>query len=114
MSVEEGGSSGRRRESVKVAISDEEKAVYDRQIRLWGLEAQNRLRNSSVLIAGLSGCGAEVAKNLMLAGLKSITLLDHRKASRELGIRPSSSFVRMVLLCGNVAGTKAIVFDVLG
>uniref|UniRef100_A0A9J2QBE6 THIF-type NAD/FAD binding fold domain-containing protein n=1 Tax=Ascaris lumbricoides TaxID=6252 RepID=A0A9J2QBE6_ASCLU len=84
MSVEEeGGTSGRHPESVKVAISDEEKAVYDRQIRLWGLEAQNRLRNSSVLVAGLSGCGAEVAKNLMLAGLKSITLLDHRKASRK-------------------------------
>uniref|UniRef100_A0A914ZRW0 Replication factor C subunit 1 n=2 Tax=Parascaris univalens TaxID=6257 RepID=A0A914ZRW0_PARUN len=95
MSVEEGGSSGRRRESVKVAISDEEKAVYDRQIRLWGLEAQNRLRNSSVLIAGLSGCGAEVAKNLMLAGLKSITLLDHRKVtemdeSNQFFIAPGS------------------------
>uniref|UniRef100_A0A914ZSK9 Replication factor C subunit 1 n=1 Tax=Parascaris univalens TaxID=6257 RepID=A0A914ZSK9_PARUN len=91
----EGGSSGRRRESVKVAISDEEKAVYDRQIRLWGLEAQNRLRNSSVLIAGLSGCGAEVAKNLMLAGLKSITLLDHRKVtemdeSNQFFIAPGS------------------------
>lgn len=45
MSVEEeGGTSGRHPESVKVAISDEEKAVYDRQIRLWGLEAQNRFK----------------------------------------------------------------------
>uniref|UniRef100_A0A0R3RTK9 ThiF domain-containing protein n=1 Tax=Elaeophora elaphi TaxID=1147741 RepID=A0A0R3RTK9_9BILA len=60
------------------AISEDEKAVYDRQIRLWGLETQNRLRNSTVLIAGLSGCGSEVAKNLMLTGLKSLTLLDDK------------------------------------
>uniref|UniRef100_A0A0N5AG07 SUMO-activating enzyme subunit 1 n=1 Tax=Syphacia muris TaxID=451379 RepID=A0A0N5AG07_9BILA len=62
-------------------ISDDEKALYDRQIRLWGLEAQNRLRNSRVLLAGLSGCGAEIAKNLVLAGLKSLTLLDTNKVS---------------------------------
>ncbi|VDK87680.1 unnamed protein product [Litomosoides sigmodontis] len=59
-------------------ISEDEKAVYDRQIRLWGLETQNKLRNSTVLIAGLSGCGSEVAKNLMLTGLKSLTLLDDK------------------------------------
>uniref|UniRef100_A0A915Q716 Midasin n=1 Tax=Setaria digitata TaxID=48799 RepID=A0A915Q716_9BILA len=71
------------KESVTAAIrektiSEDEKAVYDRQIRLWGLETQNRLRNSTVLIAGLSGCGSEVAKNLMLTGLKSLTLLDSK------------------------------------
>ncbi|VDN38944.1 unnamed protein product [Gongylonema pulchrum] len=62
-------------------ITEDEKEVYDRQIRLWGLEAQNRLRNSTVLIAGLSGCGGEVAKNLVLAGLKSLTLLDSHNVS---------------------------------
>lgn len=64
-------------------ITDDEKAIYDRQIRLWGLEAQNRLRNSNVLIAGLSGCGAEVAKNLMLAGVKSLTLLDSSEVTKD-------------------------------
>ncbi|KHN83047.1 SUMO-activating enzyme subunit aos-1 [Toxocara canis] len=83
MDVKEGESSKSVESSVNVAISDEEKAIYDRQIRLWGFEAQNRLRNSSVLIAGLSGCGAEVAKNLMLAGLKSVTLLDHIKVTEN-------------------------------
>lgn len=29
--------------AVENAISEDEKAVYDRQIRLWGLETQNRL-----------------------------------------------------------------------
>ncbi|MCP9264414.1 SUMO-activating enzyme subunit 1 [Dirofilaria immitis] len=64
--------------AVESTISEDEKAVYDRQIRLWGLETQNRLRNSTVLVAGLSGCGSEVAKNLMLTGLKSLTLLDNK------------------------------------
>lgn len=39
-----------------------------------------RIRNSKVLLAGLTGCGAEIAKNLVLAGLKSLTLLDSQKA----------------------------------
>lgn len=28
--------------TTKITISEDEKAVYDRQIRLWGLETQNR------------------------------------------------------------------------
>lgn len=40
-----------------------------------------RLRNSKVLIAGLNGLGGEVAKNIILAGLKSVTFLDHRVVS---------------------------------
>jgi len=58
-------------------ITEDEAALYDRQIRLWGLDAQKRLRASSVLLCGVCGLGAEVAKNLILAGIKSLTLLDH-------------------------------------
>lgn len=64
-------------------ISEEEAAQYDRQIRLWGLDAQKRLRGSRVLLAGLGGLGAEVAKNLILAGVKGLTLLDHELVSEE-------------------------------
>lgn len=64
-------------------ISEEEAAQYDRQIRLWGLDAQKRLRASRVLLAGLGGLGAEVAKNLILAGVKGLTLLDHEQVSEE-------------------------------
>lgn len=59
------------------AITEDEAAQYDRQIRLWGLDAQKRLRASTVLVCGLCGLGAEITKNLVLAGVKSITLLDH-------------------------------------
>ncbi|KAF1393555.1 hypothetical protein PFLUV_G00017250 [Perca fluviatilis] len=64
-------------------ISEEEAAQYDRQIRLWGLDAQKRLRGSRVLLAGLGGLGAEVAKNLILAGVKALTLLDHEQVTEE-------------------------------
>ncbi|XP_029373184.1 SUMO-activating enzyme subunit 1 isoform X2 [Echeneis naucrates] len=64
-------------------ISEEEAAQYDRQIRLWGLDAQKRLRGSRVLLAGLGGLGAEVAKNLILAGVKGLTLLDHEQVSED-------------------------------
>lgn len=35
-----------------------------------------RLRNSKILIAGVNGLGAEIAKNIILAGVKSVTFLD--------------------------------------
>lgn len=74
-----GTSSGQMSSAQSAEISEAEAEVYDRQIRLWGLEAQNRLRNSSVLLVGLSGLGAEVAKNLMLSGLKMLTIMDDQE-----------------------------------
>jgi len=47
------------------------------------LDAQKRLRNANVLLVGLGGLGAEVAKNLMLSGLKSLTLMDDEKISKD-------------------------------
>jgi ubiquitin-activating enzyme E1 len=41
-----------------------------------GREAQRRMANSAVLIYGLNGLGVEVAKNVILAGVKSVTLHD--------------------------------------
>lgn len=37
-----------------------------------------RLRNSKILIAGVNGLGAEIAKNIILAGVKSVTFLDQK------------------------------------
>lgn len=37
-----------------------EAEVYDRQIRLWGVEAQRRLAKSRVLIAGMDALACEV------------------------------------------------------
>eukprot|EP00933_Yihiella_yeosuensis_P016267 TRINITY_DN13967_c0_g1_i1.p1 TRINITY_DN13967_c0_g1~~TRINITY_DN13967_c0_g1_i1.p1 ORF type:complete len:383 (+),score=92.33 TRINITY_DN13967_c0_g1_i1:90-1238(+) len=59
------------------AISDDKVAVYDRQLRLWGVQAQQRLLNAKVLIWGLEGSNVEACKNLVLAGI-ALTLRDHR------------------------------------
>ncbi|XP_059162799.1 SUMO-activating enzyme subunit 1-like [Physella acuta] len=64
-------------------ITQEEAEQYDRQIRLWGLDAQRRLRASTVLLIGLKGLGAEVAKNIILAGIKSITFMDSHAVEVE-------------------------------
>ena len=67
------------------SISAREAAVYDRQIRLWGIDAQKRLQNSKVLICGASGLGLEVAKNLTLAGF-AVAIQDHHNvAESDLG-----------------------------
>ena len=41
-----------------------------------GLPAQQRLAASNVLVVGLGGVGVELAKNLILAGPGSVTLVD--------------------------------------
>ncbi|KAG0319390.1 SUMO-activating enzyme subunit 1 [Dissophora globulifera] len=61
----------------------DEAALYDRQIRLWGLEAQHRMRNASILIAGMRALSNEVCKNIILAGVGSITILEHGTVTEE-------------------------------
>ena len=36
-----------------------------------------------MLLIGLRGLGAEIAKNIVLAGIKSLTLLDHTEVSNN-------------------------------
>lgn len=52
-------------------LSAKEAEIYDRQIRLWGVEAQKRMRASTVLIAGMGALGAELTKNVVLAGVNT-------------------------------------------
>ena len=50
--------------------------LYSRQIGTFGLEAMGKLMKLKVLIIGCRGLGVETAKNLILAGPKSVTLYD--------------------------------------
>jgi len=60
--------------------------LYSRQLYVMGHEAQRRMMKSSALVLGVSGLGAEIAKNVILAGISSITLLDpHPCNSFDLG-----------------------------
>ena len=50
--------------------------LYSRQIGTFGLETMGKLIKMQVAIVGLRGLGVEVAKNLILAGPKSVHLYD--------------------------------------
>jgi len=64
-------------------ISEQEAELYDRQIRLWGLDAQKRLRSAKVCVLGMSGLGCEVSKNLVLSGVKALKMVDNKIVSEE-------------------------------
>lgn len=68
-------------ENMEVELTVHEAELYDRQIRLWGLESQKRIRSAKILICGMNGLGAEVAKNIILSGVKSVTLCDHKNVT---------------------------------
>lgn len=69
---------------LKLETVDEK--LYSRQLYVMGHEAQRRMMASSALLFGLSGLGAEVAKNCILAGISSIKLCDPNKPdSYDLG-----------------------------
>lgn len=65
------------------SISADEIALYDRQIRLWGVKAQELIRNANILLIGMKALGNEIAKNLVLAGIGSLTILDHESVTEE-------------------------------
>ncbi|KAG8089307.1 hypothetical protein GUJ93_ZPchr0011g27904 [Zizania palustris] len=50
--------------------------LHSRQLAVYGRETMKRLFGSNILVSGLNGLGAEIAKNLVLAGVKSVTLHD--------------------------------------
>ena len=50
--------------------------LYSRQIGTFGMEAMGKLVQMNVLIGGMRGLGVETAKNIILAGPKSVTLWD--------------------------------------
>lgn len=60
-----------------------DEGLYSRQLYVLGHDAMRRMATSDVLISGLGGLGVEVAKNVILAGVKSVTLHDQTKCSIE-------------------------------
>ncbi|KAF9671731.1 hypothetical protein SADUNF_Sadunf12G0078800 [Salix dunnii] len=64
-------------------LTEQETALYDRQIRVWGADAQRRLSKSHILVYGMKGTIAEFCKNIVLAGVGSLTLVDDRDVCEE-------------------------------
>lgn len=54
---------------------------YDRQIRIWGAEGQQRLESSRIALLNCSATGAETLKNLVLGGIASFTIVDGNKVT---------------------------------
>ncbi|TID19697.1 hypothetical protein E6O75_ATG07035 [Venturia nashicola] len=98
------------------AISADEIALYDRQIRLWGVQAQEKtqqgcggfslsdsqnrsrltrqqfpsscapipsIRKANILIIRVKALANEVAKNLILAGIGKLTIIDHELVTED-------------------------------
>ncbi|KAI0399936.1 hypothetical protein F4802DRAFT_587282 [Xylaria palmicola] len=58
------------------AMSADEIALYDRQIRLWGMQAQQKIQAANILLISMKALANEIAKNLVLAGIGSLTIVD--------------------------------------
>lgn len=63
---------------LKIETRNEEidESLYSRQLYVLGVDAMLKMQNSDVLISGLGGVGVEIAKNIILGGVKSVTLHD--------------------------------------
>uniref|UniRef100_A0A672GKR7 E1 ubiquitin-activating enzyme n=1 Tax=Salarias fasciatus TaxID=181472 RepID=A0A672GKR7_SALFA len=53
-----------------------DEGLYSRQLYVLGHEAMKRMQISNVLISGMRGLGVEIAKNVILGGVRSVTVHD--------------------------------------
>ena len=60
-----------------------DKSLYSRQLYVIGKEAMEALSRTSVLISGMTGLGIEVAKCVILSGVKSVTIHDTGKIRKK-------------------------------
>lgn len=69
---------GRSRSALRLrgGGDDVDESLYSRQLYVMGHAAQRSLASAAVLLLGLSGLGAEVSKNLVLAGVASLDVHD--------------------------------------
>lgn len=56
-----------------------DESQYSRQLHTFGADAQKALENTSVLIYGLTGLGVEIAKCVIMTGVKTVSLHDTQK-----------------------------------
>eukprot|EP00250_Pteridium_aquilinum_P024603 c29318_g1_i1 orf=171-3329(+) len=88
------GSKAEGEEACEVAMAsngspsemDIDEDLHSRQLAVYGRETMRRLFGANVLISGIQGLGVEIAKNVILAGVKSVVLHDTRAVdSLDLG-----------------------------
>lgn len=57
-------------------VLDIDEGLYSRQLYVLGHDAMRRMAASNILISGMRGLGVEIAKNVILGGVRSVTLHD--------------------------------------
>ncbi|KZT41096.1 ubiquitin activating enzyme [Sistotremastrum suecicum HHB10207 ss-3] len=60
-----------------------DEGLYSRQLYVLGHEAMKKMAASNVLIVGAKGLGVEIAKNICLAGVKSVNIYDPEPVTRQ-------------------------------
>jgi adenylyltransferase/sulfurtransferase len=83
-------------------LSQQELGRYGRQIRLFSREGQERLKESSIFIAGAGGLGSPVSIYLAAAGIGTITIVDH-------DVVELTNLNRQILHCDRDIGKKKTV-----
>jgi ubiquitin-activating enzyme E1 len=53
--------------------------LYSRQITTFGIDTMSKIQNLRILIVGMRGLGIEIAKNIILFGIKEVKILDQNK-----------------------------------
>ncbi|CAK9294668.1 unnamed protein product [Gordionus sp. m RMFG-2023] len=61
--------------------SEIDEELYSRQLYVLGQEAMKKMAISNILICGMDGLGVEIAKNIILGGVKSVTLWDNKETT---------------------------------
>jgi len=60
-------------------LTENELKRYERQIRIFGADGQERLKNAKVFVAGAGGLGSAISIYLAAAGIGGIRIVDHEK-----------------------------------
>eukprot|EP00798_Chlamydomonas_sp_ICE-L_P022624 gene22624-29767_t len=80
-----GQSCSKKTETVVAEVELDEN-LHSRQIAVYGREVMKRMASSNILISGANGLGCEIAKNVILAGMRSVTIHDTTVTTlRDLG-----------------------------
>jgi len=80
-------------------LTENELKRYERQIRIFGADGQERLKNAKVFVAGAGGLGSAISIYLTAAGIGRIRIVDHEKI--ELSNRN-----RQILHCDEDVGRE--------
>ncbi|KAK9396695.1 ubiquitin-like modifier-activating enzyme 6, partial [Crotalus adamanteus] len=80
LEAEAGGHNGPSKCLVMAADSMEiDDALYSRQRYVLGDTAMHKMAQSHVFLSGMGGLGVEIAKNIVLAGIKALTIHDTKQ-----------------------------------